>query len=103
MLLRPLADSDAQGVAKIWNAACGPDLAISPRFVVFNLHTPTGAVQMGRMAMSDEVPVGFVLATALPDDPATSPHEIGWIDAIAVEPEFAGRGVGSTLLRWAEG
>ncbi|MCI0476929.1 MAG: GNAT family N-acetyltransferase, partial [Anaerolineales bacterium] len=47
-------------------------------------------------------PIGFVLASALLNDPQTSPREVGWIDAVAVVPEFQRRGIGSELLAWAE-
>ena len=89
-------------IADLWNAACGPDLAITERFVRFNLQPATGAIQAGQLAVQNGQPAGFVLASALPDDPATSPPEVGWIEAIAVLPTFQGRGVGSSLLAWAK-
>ena len=101
--LEPLDVAATATVAAIWTAACGRDLAISPDFVEYNTRPTSGAAQAGKLAMHDGQPVGFVLASALPDDPATSPPEVGWIDAIAVLPAFQRQGIGSGLLSWAEG
>ena len=86
----------------IWNAACGADLAVTPRFVEYSTRAATGALQAGRLALLDSAPVGFGLASALPNDPQTSPREMGWVDALAVTPGFQRRGVGGELLAWAE-
>ncbi len=105
MVLESFAANDPAHIAAavaIWNAACGDDLAIMPRFVEYNTRAATGATQAGRIAISDDAPVGFVLASALPNDPQTSPREMGWIDALAIAPEFQRRGVGGELLAWAE-
>ena len=102
-MLRPLEASDADHIAAIWTAACGPDLAISPRFARFNTRPTTGAIQAGRLALQAGQPVGFVLASVLPADPDTSPPEMGWVDAIAVLPNSQRQGIGSELLAWAEG
>jgi len=90
-------------LVSIWNAACGASLAITPRFVEYNTRPATGTIQAGRIAMRADAPVGFVLASALPNDPQTSPREFGWIDAVAVAPKFQRRGVGSELLAGVEG
>jgi len=86
----------------LWNAACGANLALDARMVAYNLRPPTGAIQAGQIALENNQPVGFVLVTALPNDPQTSAPEVGWIDAIAVAPEFQRRGIGGVLLVWAE-
>lgn len=101
--LEPFDVAATATVAAIWTAACGRDLAISPGFVEYNTRPTTGATLAGQLAMHDEQPVGFVLASALPGDPATSPPEVGWIDAVAVLPAFQRQGIGSALLWWAEG
>ncbi len=104
-MLRPFDASDSTQhkiVAATWTAACGPDLAIPAYFVEFNTRPSTGGVQAGRLAIQDGQAVGFVLASALPGDPATSPPDVGWIDAVAVLPAFQRAGVGSSLLAWAE-
>jgi GNAT superfamily N-acetyltransferase len=101
-MLRPFTTSDATHAALIWNAACGNALAITPHFVEYNTRAATGAIQAGRVAISNNTPVAFVLASALPNDPQTSPREVGWVDVIAVAPEFQRRGIGSELLAWAE-
>jgi predicted N-acetyltransferase YhbS len=86
----------------LWNAACGDDLAINERFAAYNTRPATGAVQAGRIALENGQPVGIVLASALPNDPQTSPREVGWIDALAVAPTHQRRGIGSALLASAE-
>lgn len=89
--------------ATLWNAACGPELAITPAAVRFNTRPATGGTLAGRLAMIGGRPVGFVLASAFPaGDPLVSPREMGWVDAIAVSPEFQCQGIGSALLAWAE-
>lgn len=87
----------------IWNAVCGPDLAISNRAVRYNTLPATGIVQAGCAAVEDDHPVGFALASAWTgDDPTVSPAELGWVDAIAVRPDYQRRGIGGGLLAWVE-
>lgn len=105
MRLQPfdLASADhAQLAAALWYNACGPDLAISPAFVTYSTQPATGGVQAGYLAFEGGTAAGFVLASALPADPATSPPEIGWIDALAVVPAVQRRGIGTALVTWAE-
>lgn len=89
-------------LVKIWNAACGKDLAMNSRLAEYNTHPSTGAIQAGQIASIEDELVGFVLASALLNDPLTSSPQVGWIDAIAIAPQFQGRGMGSGLLDWAE-
>ncbi len=90
--------------AELWNAACGPDLAITVEGVCYNTQPTPGTRQAGRLALIGARAVGFVLATEFSrGDAQVSPLDMGWLDAIAVAPSHAGRGVGSDLLRWAEG
>ncbi|MGQ9768873.1 MAG: GNAT family N-acetyltransferase, partial [Anaerolineae bacterium] len=71
--------------------------------VRFNTQPTTGGTQAGRLARLGDQAVGFVLASAFPaGDPAVSPREMGWVDAIAVSPPFQRRGIGAALLAWAE-
>lgn len=99
--LRSLDASESEALVGIWNAAFGADLRITLRFMRFNTQLPLGAVQAGRVATQNGLPVAFVLASALPNDPLTSPPEVGWIDALAVQPEWQRQGLGSELLAWA--
>jgi GNAT superfamily N-acetyltransferase len=89
-------------IVAMWNAACGINLAINPRLVEYNTRVSTGAIQAGQIAIEKHQPAGFVLASVLPNAPQTSSPEVGWIDAIAVAPEFRRRGIGSELLAWAQ-
>ena len=105
MQLHPLdlgADKHIAAIASLWNAACGPDLAITERAARFNTLPTAGASQEGRLAVQAGRPVGFVLASVLTADPITSPPDMGWIDSIAVRPEQQQQGVGRALLDWAE-
>lgn len=88
--------------ARIWSTACGPSLAISEHFVTYNTMPHTGKVQAGQLAMVDGIPVGFVLASQLQGDPAASPAEQGYIDALAILRSAQRHGTGALLLQWAE-
>jgi predicted N-acetyltransferase YhbS len=89
-------------IVSIWNAACGADLRITSRLAEYNMVAATGAVQSGHMTLRNAQPVGFVLVSALPNDPSVSPPQAGWIDALAVLPDAQRQGVGSQLIKWAE-
>jgi GNAT superfamily N-acetyltransferase len=95
------ADSDQiNGVVDLWNAACGTDLAISPRFATYNLQPSPGGLQSAWLALVEDQPVGFVSASYL-NDPTVASHA-GWIDAIAVAPNAQRQGVGTAMLHQAE-
>jgi GNAT superfamily N-acetyltransferase len=103
--LRPLDSTDAgqvEAAAAIWNAACGQELAVSPRFVGYNLQPARGAIAAARLAVRDGEPVGFAAASTFPADDSVAAKELGWIDALAVIPAAQGQGIGSALLAWAE-
>lgn len=100
----PANQTHLSALAALWNAACGPELTITPQAMRFNTLPTTGAVQAGKLALVDGQTAGFVLASAFPDGaPAVSPPEVGWVDAIAVSPHYQHRGLGGALLAWAEG
>ena len=101
-MLRNFSSSDGTALGNIWNAACGAKLAINAQFVEFNTQPSTGGIQAGRIATQNGAPVGFILASALPNDARTSASHMGWIDALAVHPEFQHQGIASGLLTWAE-
>jgi GNAT superfamily N-acetyltransferase len=94
--------ADSAAVASIWNAAGGPDLAITERGVRFNVSSFMGGLQAGRLAIAGDEPIGFVLASMPPDVPTVSRPGLGWIDAMAVRPANQRQGIGSALLAWAE-
>lgn len=106
MELRPFdfsSPADIAATTALWNAACGPKLTISERAMVYNTAPVAGGIQAGSLAVDAGQPVGFVLASSVPNDPSVSPPEVGWVDAIAVHPDFQRRGIGTALLAWAEG
>jgi GNAT superfamily N-acetyltransferase len=98
----PAVQVQVDAAVAIWNAACGEDLAVSPRFVRYNLRPATGARNAARLALQEGRPVGWVTVSTLPADTRVAPPEMGWIDALAVTPEAQGRGIGRALLAWAE-
>ena len=63
----PTNAAHIQAAVRCWDAACGPDLPISERFVRFNVQPWQGERCSGRLAMLDDQLVGFVLASALFD------------------------------------
>lgn len=90
-------------LAQLWNAACGPDLAITNGGARYNTRPCRGARQAGRIVRIAGTPAGIVLATEFRGgDPSVSPRDACWIDAIAVAPEHQGQGIGAALLAWAE-
>ena len=101
-MLRSFDPLDISSLVSIWNAACGSDLAITPRFVAYNTRPSTGVIQFGQIALQADRPVGFVLASTLLDHPQVSSPQLGWIDAIAVLPNAQKQNVGSALLNAAE-
>jgi GNAT superfamily N-acetyltransferase len=88
-----------QSCADIWNAACGADLAISSAFIAYNLRPSTGIERSGQIAWADGKPVGFVFVGA-PVESASTPW--GWLECMAVHPDYQKSGIGSALLTWAE-
>ncbi len=88
--------------AELWTRACGEHFALSARALAFNTQPPLGARQAGRFARIGGELVGFVLASVLPGQALTAPPERGWIDALAVAPEWQNKGIGHALLSWGE-
>jgi GNAT superfamily N-acetyltransferase len=99
----PATPAHLEQVTALWHAACGDDLAISPRLAAYALRPSAGGRAAGVIAWAGAQPVGWVAASMLSADPAASPPTAGWIDGLAVTPAAQRRGVGSALLSWAEG
>src|SRR5262249_40928468 len=96
-----LSDAAHQATAALlWTRACGSSLALSPRAMAYNTRRSRDAQQVGQFAQMDGVPVGFVLASSYRSSTNQVPN--GWVDAIAVAPEFQRQGIGQQLLEWAE-
>jgi GNAT superfamily N-acetyltransferase len=98
----PASPVHIAAVASIWNAACGPGLAITEWAVRFNTSSYMGGTVAGRMAIARGEPIGFILASTPPNDPRAARPGLGWIDAMAVRPGDQRNGIGSSLLAWAE-
>ena len=94
--LIPFTLSHHADAIRIWNAASHRDYPINEHFLAYNVIPATGETIEGRVAISDNEPVGFVLACAVQDG------VIGWVSAIAVHPSVQKQGIGSELLTWAE-
>jgi GNAT superfamily N-acetyltransferase len=100
--LDPTNATHVRALVEIWNFACGPALAVSERFVTFNLHTSPGMKQQGWLAVQDNWAQAFVLASFVDGHPQLATPDQGWIDAIAVAPAAQRQGLGSRLLQGAE-
>ena len=68
VLLRRAQPGIFDTVARLWNAACGPDLAIQARAVEYYTRATTNVWREGRIALVDGRPVGFILADAVLDE-----------------------------------
>jgi GNAT superfamily N-acetyltransferase len=91
--------ADTDDAIRIWNAAFHRDYQIDERFFCYNLIPVSGEVIEGRVAVHNGEPVGFVLACAMIEN---MPSTLGWVSAIAIDPEAQQQGIGSELLTWAE-
>jgi len=89
-----------ESAASTWNAACGADLAFSAGFISRNSLPQRGVERSGRLALVDGKICGFVLTSAVMDDPSI---KAGWVDVVAVHPDRQKLGLGTELLDWAEG
>lgn len=88
--------------AELWTRGCGEQFALPPRALAYNVRPCAGAAQAGQFATVNGARVGFVLASVLQNDALAASPQNGWIDALAVAPEFQKRGIGHALLNWAE-
>lgn len=104
--LHPIDKTDPKIIstlAHLWNVACEPEFSATEAFFEYNLRPTTGGIQDGRIVYHGETPVGFVLASVMPDVPLEIyPVTPGWIDAIVVAPEAQYKGFGTQMLLWAE-
>lgn len=96
-LADPTDSAFRTALVTLWNTAYGRDWAISPALAIFNTHAAQGVTRSAWLAHEGEQPVGFVLANVWSGNLA-----LGWVDAIAVAPEWQRFGIGSALLGHAE-
>ncbi len=104
--LVPFDASDPRHLAwavELWSDSVDSELPLSQSFLQFNLTEDAGVARGGRIALAGGQPVGFVLCSAHPGAPPSMRADIGWLDAIAVAPSMQREGIGTALLRWAEG
>ena len=90
------------GAAAVWNAACGPELAISPGFVSYNARPESGIELEGRLVIEGGRVLAFAQVSRISGRPLVSPEDHGWLDALVVHPDAQRRGLGVALLEWAE-
>ncbi len=100
-LFDPANPEHLAALVSIWNAACGPDLALNQRLAEFNTRPTAGIARAGQIAYAGDTPAGVVLASAVRSD--ADPRPLGWIDAVAVTPARQRQGLGTQLVDWAEG
>jgi GNAT superfamily N-acetyltransferase len=92
------SDRTVEEMAAIWNQACGAGLSISAQLVAYNLRPSSGGHQAGWLAVEADQIVGFALASRIDAHPSVMPPNIGWIDALAVDPDYQRQGIGHALL-----
>jgi GNAT superfamily N-acetyltransferase len=98
----PLDPAHIDGVTTLWNAAAPAELAISSRFVRYNVTPVLGGEVGGQLAVLDGEIVGAVLVSTVQALPNLLAQPTGWIDLLAVHPVYQRQGIGRTLLLWAE-
>lgn len=84
-----------EAVAGLWTGACGPLLALSPRFVAYATRLNSLGSIEGRFAWENDEPIGAILVSK-------TGTEHGRLVALATLPESQGQGVATALLDWAE-
>lgn len=92
--LIPFTSAHHADALRVWNAAAPADFPLNERLLAYNLIPSSGESIAGRLAMQNGEAIGFALASVA---------NIGWINAIAVHPSAQGQGLGTELLKWAEG
>lgn len=95
--LIPFTDSHHRDAVRIWNAAADANYCINERLMAYNTIPCSGETIEGQLALQNGEAVGFILACAIEGG------SLGWISALAVHPAVQRKGVGSRLLRWADG
>jgi GNAT superfamily N-acetyltransferase len=102
--MSPLVPEDPANpeiMARIWNSAMPDEFSATPRFFAYNLKPVSGGIQGGSWMIDRGQPVGFVVASLLPNNERVQPAGLGWLDALVVEREHQGRGFGKLLVEWA--
>lgn len=90
-------------VVTLWNEAADEDLPISERLLRYNMKGDSGVTRAGLLAMVGGRAVGFLLYSVFPGAPAAIHGGVGgWIEAMAVALAHQRKGIGRSLLAWAE-
>lgn len=99
----PADGSQAVELAAVWTAACGADLALSPRFFQQNFQLSETIRLYGQAVIQDQTWIGFAIGS-LVNHPAGAGE--GWVEALAVTPPHQRQGIGGQLLytveRWLQ-
>ena len=98
----PSATAQVAAMVALWNETSGEELAISERFLEYNLRPPAGGAVVSWLATIEDRPAGFVIASHLAERPSVMLPTTGWIGAIAVAPGLQHHGIGGALMTEAE-
>jgi len=101
---KPYRRSQAPQVVRLWNRAMGPAFPMSTRLFRQNTENPPSHRPDDSTVVSagDQV-VGYIRTTRFREqDPLLeSMANVGWIDAVMVDPDWQRRGLGRDLMTWA--
>lgn len=103
-MFRTYRGGDEKQIVRTWNAAMPGDPIDLTVFGSKVLCDPNFQAEGLRLAVLDDVVVGFALSIErkLPLVGIDLEPEVGWITALAVDPDHRRRGIGTELLRSAE-
>lgn len=102
--LQPAEQAEQRALVTLWNESAPPDLPISTKLVNYCLTSSSQIAVFGEWAVVQGQRVGVAVASAL--SPANTignvATKVGWIEILAVHPDYQRQGVGTTLLQHME-